>query len=99
MLENVLSKFVKLLLVLMNLLLLNALLNVLLMPSFKDLVASTNFFKFQHNKVPFQGNKMVLQVSVEQNNHGGVMLVYHLISQIVSLTVLIGLQTNKNLRF
>jgi hypothetical protein len=83
---------VKLLLVLMNLLLLNALLNVLLMPSFKDLVASTNFLKFQHNK-------MLLQVSMDQNIHGGVMLVYHLISQIVSLVVLIGLQINKNLRF
>jgi polyhydroxyalkanoate synthesis regulator protein len=71
------------------------------MPSFKDLVASTNFFKFQHNKVPLQGltKQMLLQVSMEQNNHGGVMLVYHLISQIVSLAVLLELQTNKNLRF
>jgi hypothetical protein len=34
-----------------------------------------------------------------QNDRGVVMLVYHLISQIVSLTMLIGLQTNKNLRF
>ncbi len=90
----------KLLLVLMNLLLLNALLNLLPMPSFKDLAASTNF-KFQHNKMPLQGltKQMFLQVSMEQNNHGGVMLVYHLISQIVSLAVLLELQTNKNLRF
>ncbi len=55
-LENLLSKFVKLLLVLTNLLFLNALLNVLLMPSFRDLIASTNFFKFQCNKVPLQGS-------------------------------------------
>lgn len=53
---NLLSKFVKLLFVLTNLLRLNALLNLLPMPSFKDLVASTNFFKFQRNKVPLQGS-------------------------------------------
>jgi hypothetical protein len=54
-LENLLSKFVKLLLALANLLFLIALLNAILMPSLKNLATFTNIFKLQCNKMFFQG--------------------------------------------
>ncbi len=54
-LENLLLEFVKLLLALANLLLLNALLNAILMPSLKNLATFTNVFKLQCNKMFFQG--------------------------------------------